>query len=633
MSATPPPRATVAGTARAAIRDLGRSWRTLAETDLLYKAIAFVLLTPMIGATLRWFVGRTGSPAIADVDIALFFVTTKSGAAALVLIAALTVAVVALEQACLLTIGLASAQGAALLVRDALAYAWARGIAILQLTGLLVVRVLVLSAPFLLVAGAAAWALVRRHDINYYLQARPPAFWGAAAIVGISVAGLVWLLAARISGWALVLPLVVFERTRPMRAFGESARRMQGRRGTALAALAGWAAAAAGLELAITAGLQALGRLLAPAPAGSLAALLVFAGAWATAWGVLSLAANVAATALFAMIVLRLHLDAGPGASALPLVARRDELDRESRRFRISWKALVAALCAAVVVASGFAYVLLSDAWRERPVLVFAHRGASADAPENTLAAFRLAREQGADFVELDVQESSDGVVLVAHDRDLMKVARSRMEIWSSPADRIRAVDVGSSFSPAFKDERVPTLAEALAVCRGGCRVDIELKDYGHGERLEERVVEVVEAAGMEKSIVTMSLNRRMVETMKRLRPAWTSGLLVANAIGDLSLLPVDFLAVESRMATRSLIRRAHAAGKPVYVWTVDDPQRMVRMIGLGVDGLITNRPALAKGIVARYAAMEPPERLFLFVMSGLGARAEISEPEDDLRP
>jgi len=180
---------------------------------------------------------------------------------------------------------------------------------------------------------------------------------------------------------------------------------------------------------------------------------------------------------------------------------------------------------------------------------------------------------------------------------------------------------------------RVPTLAEALAVCKGVCHVDIELKDYGKSQRLEERVVEVVEAAGMQNDIVTMSLNRRMVENMKRLRPGWTSGLLAAKAIGQPNRLPVDFLAVESRTATRSFIRAAHAARKPVYVWTVNDPQRMIRMIGLGADGLITDRPALAREVVRRYADMPQPERLLLFAMTRLGVREEISEPEDNLRP
>jgi glycerophosphoryl diester phosphodiesterase len=164
-------------------------------------------------------------------------------------------------------------------------------------------------------------------------------------------------------------------------------------------------------------------------------------------------------------------------------------------------------------------------------------------------------------------------------------------------------------------------------------RVDIELKSYGHNQRLEERVVELVEAAGMQDAIVTMSLDRDMVTKMKRLRPTWTSGLLTAKALGDLTRVPVDFLAVEKSMATRRFIWAAHRAGKPVYVWTVDDPARMVRMTGLGVDGLITNRPDVAREVLDRYARMTQAERLFLFVMTTLGAEEDVAAPESELRP
>jgi glycerophosphoryl diester phosphodiesterase len=285
------------------------------------------------------------------------------------------------------------------------------------------------------------------------------------------------------------------------------------------------------------------------------------------------------------------------------------------------------------VLTSGLAYFVMRNAWTQRPVLVIAHRGASHDAPENTLAAFRRAADERADLVELDVQETSDGVVVVAHDSDLMKVGNSPLKIWEATAEALRQVDIGSYRSAEFSDERVPTLEEALEACRGKARVNIELKEYGHGQRLAERVVEIVEAAGMQDQIVTMSLSRDLVEAMKKLRPEWTSGLLTAKAIGNLSGLPVDFLAVESGMATRRFIRLAHAAGKPVYVWTVNDPQRMIRMIGLGVDGLITDRPEVARDVIRHYSEMSEAQRLFVFIMTRFGVREELSSPEDGERP
>jgi glycerophosphoryl diester phosphodiesterase len=194
------------------------------------------------------------------------------------------------------------------------------------------------------------------------------------------------------------------------------------------------------------------------------------------------------------------------------------------QRLPISGRQVVGAIVAALVLATAVSYLVMRSAWTDHPVLVIAHRGASADAPENTLAAFRRAGELGTDFVELDVQESLDGTVVVVHDSDLMKVGGSPLKIWEATAEQLRTVDIGSRLGPRFKDERAPTLAEALAACKGVSRVNIELKYYGHNERLEERVVEIVEEAGMADEIVTMSLNHDMVAKMEA--SGLTSGLL-----------------------------------------------------------------------------------------------------------
>jgi glycerophosphoryl diester phosphodiesterase len=616
-----------------AVRDFVGNWRALSGVQILVAVVAFIVITPMTEALLRMLISRSGSSAVTDADIVFFFFTTKSGLAALLLLIAASLGIAIFGQACLMTVGLARMRGDRVRVRDAVMHTAARAVAILALTVELFARVILLAAPFLAAIGAIYWFLLREHDINYYLKARPPVFLAACAVVAILAFWLAIVLVRKLAGWVLALPLIVFERIHPWRAFAESNRRMSGRRAHAVLVFACWGVLALGASLATSVAIKLLGRTVAPAFGGSMVGLLVLVGAIVTLWFLCSLVLSIVSSALFALILLRLFISTAPVPQLQTTTPFRDELEMGGKHFRVSWTAVVAGLVVAVLIASGLAYLLMRDTWTDRTVLVFAHRGASAAAPENTLAAFRRAGTEGTDFVELDVQESSDGVVLVAHDRDLMKVARSPLQIWSSTEKQLREVDIGSFFSAAFKDERVPTLAEALAACKGVCRVDIELKDYGKSQRLEERVVEVVEAAGMQNDIITMSLNRRMVENMKRLRPGWTSGLLAAKAIGQPSRLPFDFLAVESRTATRSFIRAAHAARKPVYVWTVNDPQRMIRMIGLGADGLITDRPALAREVVKRYADMPQPERLLLFAMARLGVREEISEPEDNLRP
>jgi glycerophosphoryl diester phosphodiesterase len=241
-------------------------------------------------------------------------------------------------------------------------------------------------------------------------------------------------------------------------------------------------------------------------------------------------------------------------------------------------------------------------------------------------------------MVELDVQETSDGEVVVIHDSDIMRLARDPRKVWTMTAAEITTVDVGAGFSQRFRGETIPRLADVLALCRGRIRMDIELKSYGHNQRLEERVAGLVEAAGMQDEIVIMSLDHKMIRRMQELRPDWTVGLLTAVAVGDLSRFPADFLAVSSKLATPSLIRRAHRQGREVYVWTVDDPQQMSRFLSYGADGLITNRPEIARRVLARRLELNPTalalvdlaQRSGLLVRQPLGD-IETTEPEWEL--
>ena len=614
-----------------AAADFRHAWRPLARTDVAYKLLAFALLTPATTLLLHWLRSGTTTQIVADTDILWFFVTTRMGVATLVLGGSLITAITALEAACLMAIGLVATRRAHLGARSALLFGARQAPNVLRLTANMVARLLVGLLPFGLALGLVYVALLRQHDINYYLAEHPPRFWVAAALVVVLVGALLALLVWTIVRWALALPLVLFEGVSPRRALGESGRRSRGHRSVITLALVSWLAGAWVLLIAVTELVDFTGRTLAPHFAGSLALLLSCLAGLLILWGALSLGVAIVNASLFSLVIVRLYLRvAEPSELRLPAAAL--EPGARGARYLTPRNAPVVAAIA-LLAASGVALLLFLVTRGNQPVLVIAHRGASAEAPENTLAAFRLAVEQGADFVELDVQESADGEVVVVHDSDLMKVGRSPAKIWATSAAELRAVDVGSHAGPQFAGERVPTLAEALAACKGGSRVIVELKSYGHDQRLEERVVSIVEAAGMEHDCIFMSLDHDMIKKMKELRPAWTSGILVAKAIGDITALEADFLAVEARMATRRFVRRAHRAGQRVYVWTVNDPAWMLAAMSSGVDGLITDRPELARRVVARRAQLSDAQRLLVALMVRLGARTEALAAEDALRP
>ena len=290
------------------------------------------------------------------------------------------------------------------------------------------------------------------------------------------------------------------------------------------------------------------------------------------------------------------------------------------RFFRLSRKSFIVMTVVALIVAGFVGHSMLDGVSTEDHTEVTAHRGASAYAPENTLAAVQRAIDDGTDWVEIDVQESSDGQVVVVHDSDLKKIGGSNMKIWESTAEQLRSVDIGSWFDPKFSDQRIPLLTEVLEICKGKAGVNIELKYYGHDQQLEQRVVDLVKAAGMESEVVIMSLKQAGIDKIRKLEPDWRIGLLTAMAIGDLTRSDVDFLAVNTGLATRSFVRSAQATDKQVYVWTVNDPVTMSMAIGRGVDSLITDKPALAKSVLEQRKQLSSIERLLIEVASLLGA-------------
>jgi len=612
--------------------DLRRAWRCLAITDIAYKLIAFALLTPVTTWLLYWLRAGTSSRVVADVDIALFFFTTPAGIATLILGGSLIVAITAIETACLMAVGFGLTQGVTFNTRSAFRFGAVHALNVFRLTARMVLRILAGLVPFLAAAGLVYLTLLREHDINFYLSRHPPQFWVAAGISAVISIGLLLLLARTIARWALAMPLVLFENVIPRRALDESARRTSRSHSLILATIAGWAVIAIVLVGTTAWLVQFAGRAVAPQLAGSLALLLLFVAALAFFGVVLTLAVGIFNFSMFSLLIKHLYLRIGEPqlpASADVQYAQTGSSGPPGLSSRMVVGIAVVSLLG-VVGAGMFAFLANRD---PSPALIIAHRGASATAPENTLASFRLAAEQHTDFIELDVQESADGQVLVVHDSDLMKVGGNPTKIWDGDAALLRSIDIGSSRDPRYSTERVPTLAEALAACKGRCRVIVELKSYGHNHQLEERVAAIVEGAGMENDCVFMSLDHEMVRKMKALRPSWRVGLLVAKAMGDLTELKADFLAVEARMATRQFVRRAHSAGQDVYIWTVNDPAWMFVGLSRGVDGLITDKPDVARKVIERRDQMSEPQRFLAAQLIRFGASTDTLAKEDALRP
>ena len=236
---------------------------------------------------------------------------------------------------------------------------------------------------------------------------------------------------------------------------------------------------------------------------------------------------------------------------------------------------------------------------------IWAHRGASAKAPENTLAAFRLAHEMSADGVELDVQLTSDGQVVVIHDETLDRTTSGRGPVAAHTLREIRTFDA-SNGREGYLGELIPTLGEVLdLVGPTGMSVNIELKNSVEPyQGLEQAVLGIVAAAGMAERVIYSSFNHISATQLARSSQPSRVGLLFSDVLAepwdyaqrlDMSALHPHWKYVQVVPET---IERCHALGLAINVWTVDSPDMVRRLADLGADAVITNRPDEARTVL-----------------------------------
>jgi len=610
-----------------ALRDFRRTWPQLLLVTLATRVAVTVLLLPGVALLLRFFLSTQGRAALSDEEI-LFFFLTPLGLLALTVVGGLWVGVSLVEQAGLMIVGFGASENRRVTWYDALRYVLMEMHRILRLGAQLLVRALMLAAPILALVGAVYWLFLRHHDINYYLTNRPPEFLWAAAIAGLLTVALAVLLAMKVVGWVLALPAVLFENRGPLAAIHDSLADSAGHRWQLFWWIAAWLGAGSVASVLVTWVVGFIGRIIVPQTSGSIALVALTMGVV----GLVSILANAVlsflSAAFFALLIVRLYrVISGPGEMSRDLAVVGSLGERPE--VRIPRKSFVWGGAAGLAAAAVAAVILVSSVRLEDEVLIIAHRGAALHAPENTMASIRQAIEDGADYIEIDVQETADGEVVVFHDSDFMKTAGSPLTIWDARRSDLDEIDVGSWFGPQFASERVPTLEEVLLAAKDRVRVNIELKYYGFAEDLERRVVEIVERTGMADQIVIMSLKYDKVQKIRSIRPDWTYGLLTTVNLGDPTAFDVDFLAVNAAAASRGFVRRAHARARAVYVWTVNDPYAMSAMMSRGVDGIITDDPGLAREVLEIRSELDPVQRLLVGIGTEVGVFS-MPKPEAD---
>lgn len=236
--------------------------------------------------------------------------------------------------------------------------------------------------------------------------------------------------------------------------------------------------------------------------------------------------------------------------------------------------------------------------------LIVAHRGASYDAPENTIAASRLAWKQGADAVELDVHLTADNRVIVIHDRTIERTTGQDGEVSSMMFDALRRLDAGKWKDPTFAGARLPTLGELLGLVPKGKGAFVEIKP---GPEIIPALHAELNQAGLPvEQIAIISFNYESLRESKRVMPQYKAYWLVgrpsedpahpSSSVPDLikacTAAGLDGLDLNFRwQLTPADVSAIRAAGLSLHVWTIDDPAEAKKWIALGVDTITTNRP------------------------------------------
>jgi glycerophosphoryl diester phosphodiesterase len=240
--------------------------------------------------------------------------------------------------------------------------------------------------------------------------------------------------------------------------------------------------------------------------------------------------------------------------------------------------------------------------------MILAHRGASTQAPENTLAAFELALKQGAHGIELDVKLSADGEVVVIHDPSVERTTNGRGRVSQLTLAALRELDAGSFFSDEFKGEKIPTLAEVFESFGKQMIINVELTNYKTPrDGLADKACELVRRFGLQENVLFSSFLSSNLKRTRSLLPDTPRGLLALGGwlgwwsrsfgftFGDYQALHPGL-----RDTTPQQVARVHRLKRRIHVWTVNSADDMRRLIGWGVDGLITDDPKLAKDVLSQ---------------------------------
>lgn len=221
------------------------------------------------------------------------------------------------------------------------------------------------------------------------------------------------------------------------------------------------------------------------------------------------------------------------------------------------------------------------------------------DYPENSIPAYAAAIEQGADWIELDVHQTADNIVVISHDANIKRIAGVDKNIWEMTYAELETYDVGSWFSDEYSYLRLPTLDEVLKLCKGKIKLNIEIKPTGHETDFEKNVIDIVKANGFENDCMLASLDIEALKKVKEIDPNIKTLYDMTVAAGNISEMTfIDGFSIEETFIDYDIVDQIHQNNKKVFVWTVNEPSNIINICKYDIDNILTDDPLTAREVI-----------------------------------
>ncbi len=598
---------------------LGRL-RSVIPYSLAFKILDALLLTPLFTLGLRQLLAHYGKASVGNFEIASFLLTWP-GMTALVCGGTFLLATQYFELA-----------GLQLLLADR-TLDWSGGLRTaarqfhrLFLLGMRqLVVYLALSLPFLAGIGIVYWWFWSGSDLNGMIILRPREFWlggGLACALGgayLIVAGR-WFL-----GWLFAVPVMLFEPGVSVTgALVRSESLTAGKYILLIRSVGAWLIVNFLISVIVLWGLDAGSEWILDRTGERLSVVLPVTATLVLAHGLLLGGLSVFGTVSFAALVMALYRQSTSEPIDSPdmvqVAPTTNTPDRPVRRMSRGWLWVGGLAIGLAVTLSGAKEYVRSQRLDDR-VEFTAHRAGATRAPENSVAAVKQAIVDRAEWAEIDVQRTADGQLVVMHDIDLARSGGGKRRVDQATLVEIQALDLGAALKmPEFARERIPTFAEFLDAAGKSIRLNVELKPHNRAdeEPLTELVVAELKRRGLTGRTRICSQSYDSIQFAKRQAPDLEIGFIAAKSVGDLARLDVDFLMVETKMATRELVDRAATRGITIHAWTVNDTKWVAPLVDAGVDNIITDDPATLRTRLDEIRGLGTADRILLRVREAL---------------